>query len=85
MAGTRWRLVVRQSTPAELLTRALKTAVGREALVAVKSDGPDTVVSIDYDTEVEARDAEILAKRAAPNAFCFVEEFPSPDRLTRDR
>jgi hypothetical protein len=85
MAGTRWRLLVRQARPAAVTVGVLKAAIGRHDVVAVAERGPDAVVSIDYDTEEEARDAQDLAQAAAPGALCSVEEFPVPDRLTRDR
>jgi hypothetical protein len=42
-------------------------------------------VSVDYDTEAEARDALRHAQDVAPNALRYVEEYPLPDRLTGDR
>jgi hypothetical protein len=66
MAGTGWRLVVRQARPAEVPPGRLKAALGRTESVAVGEKGPDSVVSIDYDTEAEARQRTPRPKEALP-------------------
>jgi hypothetical protein len=78
-------LVVWQARSAEVPPGRLKAALGRSEPVAVSEKGTDSVVSIDYDTEDEARDALPQAQAAAPNAQCYVEEYPLEDRLTADR
>lgn len=75
----RWRLVVRMITGPGMRVEAVKEIIGRDGFVAVSNRGPETVISVDYDTEGEAQAAYALAVAGLPNAVCYVEEIPPPN------